>query len=659
MTDKTISLRQLLELASGRLPEPAQTNLQSQCMSRPLWHDRWSRLKSLVNQNSAQGNWTNPTLAPERVAAYLDHRLTDSQGAAFEERCWADNDLLSEVVCLYLEQSLALNPSPEPPVEVPISLALSRRLMALPRQVPSRPQRPLTTLDTLANTDRPESKPMVGPSAAKRPQNLGNSRTFAISIVCLVVICLFATSSGLWHYYRPNERRDAAEIPHVDGLPSEPSATIVDSSIPERVELTQTPVPQRDPIDHPADRINNQGANAEPVGDNVPLKDPPRIAETPRPVRPFDPNRRPPPRQNDLISRAEISIPLSWESLVGLYAWRSPEENSTWQGPKSLSLETRSPLIQVLPQGLASCSLPESGQVYARGDSLFSLTATKQDQDLASHVQLHRGALAFVDLPADFALSLQWDDSQVSIVSLSDSAAWEVEWVNETPCLFVSEGEVDVEGIRVRAAQNYDLQMVGTGAAQPTIEKRGEWWKNETPMTTWSRTSRERLADSRDLPQDLLTFANEGTRQQQILANHWLVSLAPEKHLLVALEHRDLRVREQATSWLLNSPSAERQMQRYWRQLLVDQVRPAQLRALMNLSRANRSRTPVPLVELEPVVESLHHRRLAIRQVAATLLEQRFGNPANYRADATDAIRQSSALSWAEWIRKSMVRTRQ
>ncbi len=659
MKDKTIQLRQLLELASGQMPELAQANLQSQIARHPLWCDRWNRLRSLVNNSSTARSWTNPDVHPELVAAYLDRRLPDTRSTEFEECCWADHDLLSEVVCLYLEQSIASGNGRTTSVELPLSIELSRRLMALPLGVSNRSPRTLKASAAIADINRHGSEPLVRAPLPARHQQVVSTRTFAFSVACLLMALLFATSYGMWRYYRPFNQGEPTHITHSDPLPSEPVDVASDSRQPATDDLPETPAPPHDPLANLSDSTKRNDANENPPGDIPQRNNSPHLAQSPQRIKPSEPIRIAPANPNENTLRADIGIALPWEPQVGLFAWRSLEENSPWQGPKSLPLGIISPLIQVLPQSLASCSLPVSGQIYARGDSLFSLSATMQEQTLASRVQLLRGTLAFVDMPPDFALTFQWEESHVSIVSLSESATWEVEWVNETPCLFVSNGEVDVEGIRVRASQYYDLQIVGTGAAQPANEKRVEWWKNETPMTTWSRTSRERLADSHDLSQDLLTFAHEGTRQQQILANHWLVSLAPEKHLLVALEHRDLRVREHATSWLLNLPTAERPMQRYWRQLLVDQVRPTQLRALMNLGRANRSRAPVSIVELEPVIESLDHAQLAIRQVAATLLEQRFGNPANYRADATDPIRQSSARAWVEWIRKSMVRTRQ
>jgi hypothetical protein len=78
----------------------------------------------------------------------------------------------------------------------------------------------------------------------------------------------------------------------------------------------------------------------------------------------------------------------------------------------------------------------------------------------------------------------------------------------------------------------------------------------------------------------------------------------------------------------------------------------------MNMARANRYRLPVTLAEAEPLVELLVHSDLAIRQLAGTLLAERFGNTVAYQPDANEAALQVGARTWRESIRQFYVRNR-
>ena len=349
-------------------------------------------------------------------------------------------------------------------------------------------------------------------------------------------------------------------------------------------------------------------------------------------------------------------VDCKWLALEGVIALREPGKN-LWFGPKSTAQTANGLEWRTLPGSWATARLGGLGEIVLDSDSTVVVNASVPESLLA--LDLAAGRVGLKGLPANLKLQIKHDQANWELVVLEAGTSLGLDWLEGEPRLAVQNGLVQMgdqhlgrsEQLVWRATPDTDR---GSDAARPLAGRLREqlaWLEKPKQEAFVSGATQAELLASGNMVAEMNRLRSSSALPEQVLAQHLPAILAPETHLLGALEGTDAKSRGEALEWLLSLPPRSPKTRQIWRSISQKSGAPELVPEYFRLVQLVRNSARLIEPDAEFLSAGLKHERLFVREMSQVLLELRFGNTVQYDAAESDARqRDKLAERWAREI---------
>ncbi|HND51465.1 MAG TPA: hypothetical protein PLV92_03680, partial [Pirellulaceae bacterium] len=611
--------------------------------------------------------------------------------ADVEMTCWAsDADLLEVVSGWRFQRSDVESPFP--------SVELTQRLLD-----------PQPTPPPIATPPAPLTAPALHTS---RPSFRAHSIVVAAAVVAAAVVMIAGFIGGLRWFGRiggegrfPVVRHDDPKGRSPDETPSQPGTERAIDGAVERPDVKQI-------ANDPSRASNARPNDASPDRDDAPKPDrpasidpqrakPESIVDSPRrPVTPIGPNDgggtnksvgepkqvvvRPQPATTTL-AQLDLNTP------VGIVLVKS-DASETWRVGRG-KIEFDRPLrLASASESWTQAEVPGLGTLVLAGESAVTVV---RGGDRIFDIHVERGQAGLRDFPAGVEVRFSTVEAKWTTRGVHGYSNLAVVRDWDAPQMFVSTGLVTVASQQIAGDQLTTLSNglptpptslatrrsshagdIGTGTKssatsssfQPisAIDPYDARWMSppdERTKREWQAQNGKlvaRLAEADDVVAELkkLRASTAAARQTALLAR-WSLAVATDRpaSLWEMLNDRQEAVREAAVACLREMHPREerfREAAQFIRRQTSDGSAELIVEWMVRVRRSEATGQPLPLSQATELIDGLNHEQLAVRQIAATILELQTADafrsakrkPPTFAADSPIAKRVAAQVQW-------------
>jgi len=669
MSEPQGSLIYLMRFLEGHLSTSESATARRRITS-PDWQSAWERLQlAAVETTLPIATWEEPTVAAERLAAFLEGGLSLTEMAQVEQQCWDSPELLREFVSTY---RFLHGDTPHDESLRKEALAVDARLQAIfpdassvaepdrawterRNDEPSRPGWPgiapstETQNDASSAPDAHLGEMPVVVTATKRINQARRHRTPAWMVYVATVVIGLGLGLGavvIISRIRENAIRPNSDIVSPDaGQTPTPPQEIRDE---RDVEPRPTSRPKNEQSPFPAPQSPTPRPQRLPSPPFDIADDRPVSSDPPKPTIPptRQPLRNPSPTvANQSPGQVEPALSVEWERIEGLLVSRD-DVQQPWHGPKSDVHRNIAADYATLPDSWASAKT-EHGRLVLDEDTLVHLGGSRD----ALHLEVERGRAAISEIPRDKNVQLQVGTKSWIIQPLEADTAIGCTVLARQSQIVVRRGRISIGGTEIGSGRQVRLSDDSVDTPSP-INASTSWFTRPDKLPKLPVATRDALLASRDVDADLVKIWRTADHPARQFAARWSLAIATDQTLAQALSARDDTLRMIALDWLLTCQPDDPRILRALR-MLARQTGDAQMaRNVMSWLRSAQTKSRVTRADADRMVTGLRSDHLAIRQISAYFLESAFGKRVAFDPTAGPIARQQAAREWTALLNR-------
>lgn len=623
-------LSRLLQLNAGLLDDSETRQLRQQIADDPRLQTRWNQLREhgFESEESFTGS-TASKINAEVIGAFVERRLGVETTRRLERQAWQDKALLREIVIAWQRTHLS---------------GADRKTEAEPGRLQIRVRSMLedaASSTTATNETETIEKPdlFVPPTSPDvstlKPWHLAGAASLLVVATLGLIYMASINASGENRISQdpPPQQRDEAKAEEEAGPQSNEQNRFESSLAEERGSAEELL------IGPPYDLV---------VPDDITEPTPPRRR------RDAVVKNHPPERPRTVYQ----AIRPEWDRYEGVICVRD-SSNDVTQGLGNVDVITNEMAIQVLPGSWAECNVSRLGRLVVDGDSEFQIgTRTWRGESRSLdrsrvEIAMEYGRVAVTDAEEDARFLISTGEAKWPITVTKKNTSLGIEYSNGIARVFVRKGAIATRGKELNHNQQIFLRQGRLGnPAQTRVS--AKWMDRPQRGVKIPARFQTRLFESRDIDATLriLTDQVNDSRLQLAMA-HWRWTLQPDL-VLTEFRSRDKGRWSEALNWLTSHPFGTERSRNVWRMMNEATGNSDFVRALNRWSvLASRGELPTP-EQVDQMTGFLANDRLFVRFASAWFLENYFGNPFGYKADAAAAHRTHRIRSWRQHIAETL-----
>ena len=706
-----IPLITLLKILDNRFEPEKQRRLEIEVQQDSVAFARLQQLRDTASSttlklNETEFNSTDQEYELQQIAAFLDGTLSDKESLAFENKCWASERLLHDLVVLFRSGLESHANKADSSTSASPAQQLRERLVGL---FPAEPPvgGGLGDVKTRAETEAkgsiaspvPDDKSNLGLPSVVVPDRLSKktkptrskSTKVAITIAAALAMVAFSVVMANWNALTTQPTNDPPTV--VIDSPKAPEDTDRLISPPKVVKSDPHDEVEREPDSLAPEQIVdllNTDDQPRDIDKTLPDSADPKtqVVQSPKASTSNDkPNDAPMPRSPKLVddvvvepATRQAKLQWSWSRTEGLIATRtgklrrwsgaSPEDLSSRQSsddPDTNRINADGFLAmdcKVLPlswgqatiKGMGSWTITENTDFSVqslparRTQSEFELGAQvgyPSESVTGAKINLRHGGLAISGANVDSAFLIETPTGNWRI-EITDPATVVIVEQLSTPRLVVQSGSISVNGKELKARQQ--LVQSATGELeQTTYRKSIKWVKRPVNKFPSKRLSAQWQA-SRDLFADL--SLDEIDSEDQPLVRFALATIDPPGQAKSYLANVLPEVRAEGIQWLLAYGSDPPQLRKLAGDLATEFNSPGIARALPRLVLAIQAKRLPVKADSELLLKGLQNRDVSVRRLSHSLLVHMFGALENFNPESNPTVLKEQASKWRAAVNK-------
>ena len=699
-----IPLITLLKILDNRFEPEKQRRLEMEVQQDSVTFDRLKQLRDTASSttlklNETEFNSTDQEYELQQIAAFLDGTLSDKESLAFENKCWASERLLHDLVVLFRSglESHA-NKADSSTSASPAQQQLRERLVGLfPVDPPVGVS--FSDVETGAETEAkgsiaspvPDDKSNLGLPSVVVPDRLSKktkptrskSTKVAITIAAALAMVAFSVVMANWNALTTQPTNDPPTV--VIDSPKAPEDTDRLISPPKVVKSDPHDEVEREPDSLAPEQIVdllNTDDQPRDIDKTLPDSADPKTQVVQSPEGPTGndtPNDLPIPRSPKLVDGATVEpatrqakLQWNWRRIKGLIATRTGQPRR-WSGASTKDVSSTNRInadgflamdCKVLPlswgqatiKGMGSWTITENTDFSVqslparRTQSEFELGAQvgyPSESVTGAKINLRHGGLAISGANVDSAFLIETPTGNWRI-EITDPATVVIVEQLSTPRLVVQSGSISVNGKELKARQQ--LVQSATGELEQTTNRKSiKWVKRPVNKFPSKRLSAQWQA-SRDLFADL--SLDEIDSEDQPLVRFALATIDPPGQAKLYLANVLPEVRAEGIQWLLAYGSNPPQLRKLAGDLATEFNSPGIARALPRLVLAIQAKRWPVKADTELLLKGLQNRDVSVRRLSHSLLVHMFGALENFNPESKPTVLKEQASKWRAAVNK-------
>ena len=704
-----IPLITLLKILDNRFEPEKQRRLEMEVQQDSVTFDRLKQLRDTASSttlklNETEFNSTDQEYELQQIAAFLDGTLSDKESLAFENKCWASERLLHDLVVLFrsgleshankADSSTSASPAQQQlrerlvglfPVESPVGVSFSD--VETGAETEATGSNESSAADDEPNLDLP---PVIVPEHLSKKKKTKPARSkstkVAVVIAAAVAMVAFSVVVANWDALTTQPTNDSPTVV-IDPLKG-PENTDQLISPPKVVESKN-----RDKVEHEPDSLIPEQIVDLPNTDNQPQDidktlpdsvDPKtQVVQSPKASTSNDkPNDAPMPRSPKLVddvvvepATRQAKLQWNWSRIEGLIATRTGQPRR-WSGASAKDASSRQSSddpdtnrinadeflamdCKVLPLSWGQATVKGMGSWTVTENTDFSIQPVparrmqnefepgaqagyRPESVTGAKIKLRCGGLAISDANVDSVFLIETPTGNWRI-KITDPATVVIVEQFSASRLVVQHGSISVGGKELNARQQLVRSAVGQ-LEQLASREAFKWLKRPVNKFPSKRLSAQWQA-SRDLFTDL-GQPNVVSPEDQPLVRFAFATIDPPGQAKLYLANVSPEVRAEGIQWLLVYGSDPRRLRKLASELATEMNSPGIGRALPRLVLAIQTKRWPAKADAELLIKGLPNRNVSVRRLSHSLLVHMFGPLADYDPDSKPPALNAQAHQW-------------